>query len=768
MQAQIDVAIGDATLGLPVVIGCPFRPGELTDASNLSLQQPDGAPLEVAARPLLTWPDGSIRWALLAFAAKIPGLHTIGRSPLKSADSLSIQQKTDCVTLSNRLVTVQLSRTAGPIRRIEALGRVVLDRPEQLRFEVDDASTTHDKTREIRVLEANGQRARVRVEGAHFTAAGRRKLSYHLDVELWAGWPTLRLDYHFFNLEPGAESLAVNTLRLVFQPTLTGEPKRHYLQRRWGPFTRPRAVVNAGPVALRSDFSRDPAYVEDRAMLLDDTAYPHYLQALSLHTDDWLGIVGNDLAAYLRMDGLTEMKPKRIASDGDTITLDIWPTEAGPLQLPQGRSRRQTITLAFAEPTPEPAEVRRLLMAPLHEGRATIAPVYARHVGVFDVDRALSPGASVRFEKYLNRLMTLNFPTGMWDLGDNVEDNYTRNYIATGRQPLRPGVEPRDPMQPVSPYGYAHRDVDRHEPVWANNEYDLIHALCLEIARTGRTNLVKQVRDAARHNIEVDFIHYSDDPWQHHGSPAHSALHHFASAYPSHLWTQGLLEYYCLSGDPDALYVAELIGQTIIRNLRDAQRRKLLWGFNREVGWPVLALVHLYDYTRKPIYAEQLDEIVAFLMAFDRAGNKTPVNLSGVNPRHGMHRQIVSGFFGYASMVEGLDRYARITGREDLRAWLTQLLRDLHHAAASAHAAGEPQEVRRMITHGMAIGYELTGEEAFLRTGMVTLEEFLDTSLWTDPPGEFKAIAMIHRALTRFLHHAHTSGMLKQVEYRFV
>src|SRR5687768_12729739 len=123
MHPQIDVAAGDATLGLPVVIGCPFPRGELTDAAQLSLQQPDGSPVELSARPLLNWPDGSIRWALLAFGAKTSGLHTVLTTPGKSSDVVSIEQTPDGVTIGNCLVKVELSRRAGgPIRRIEAMG----------------------------------------------------------------------------------------------------------------------------------------------------------------------------------------------------------------------------------------------------------------------------------------------------------------------------------------------------------------------------------------------------------------------------------------------------------------------------------------------------------------------------------------------------------------------------------------------------------------------------------------------------------------------
>jgi hypothetical protein len=96
----------------------------------------------------------------------------------------------------------------------------------------------------------------------------------------------------------------------------------------------------------------------------------------------------------------------------------------------------------------------------------------------------------------------------------------------------------------------------QYEPVWTNNEYDSIFAVCTEIMRSGRADLWQQARWAARHNAEVDFVHYHDDPQQHRACPQHSYRHNRSGAVLSHFWTQGLLQYYCLTGDQDVLEVA--------------------------------------------------------------------------------------------------------------------------------------------------------------------------------------------------------------------
>jgi len=766
----IDVAVADASpAGWPATLGVPFTPGMLHDPAQLSLIAPDDEVRPLAARDLLRWPDGSVRWALLAFGARVTGEHTVAlQSATPVANEVApvqLTQGAEGMTLDNGLVRVELATGgAGPIHRIEAHGATLLDTPQQFQLRAGEASTAHETTRTLLVLENSPQRVRVRVEGGHFKAEGERCLSYRLDVELWAGWPSLRLDYNFINEEPGHEELQIENIAIAFQPQLGGEVQRHFRQMRHGHFTRPREVHTAEPVAIRADKTRSSPYIEEWPMMQDDGHYPPYLRQLVVDTAPWLGLVGGERSVYMEMQEFAAMRPGRIVSEGGELLLEVWPAAAGPLALPQGRSRRQTITLAFpATPDADTKLIEQLLHAPLHEGRAGVVPQWFRQTATFEQDKVLEPGTSGRFERYLTRLMVLDTPMDMFDLGDTIE-NYTNGSINGGRKYLKHGVaEPPNPMLVASAHGAEWVGNERFEPVWTNNEYDGLHALCSEIMRNQRHDLWKTLRLFARHNIEVDFIYYSDDPWQHHGSPAHSAYHRMASAYPSHMWTQGLLEYYCLTGDPDALEVATRLGDTIMRNFADAERRPLLWGFNREIGWPVLALVYLADITGEERFQTQAAEFADFLMNFDRAGNKNPVNLSGVNPRHSMDRQIAGSFFGYACMVEGLNYYAALHDDQELRTWLIELLTSLREAVWEMGGTGHGSGF--LLCQGMAIGYELTGDDEFLDAGMLFVEQLMDSNGWHSPAASVKPMATNYRAYIRTLHHAQRAGLLEEKQY---
>ena len=755
------------------VIGCPFPEGALTNAGELVVYGPAGR-VPTSVRALHQWPDGSVRWALVAFLADRAGAFEIAHDPAASSatadDAISFYEDGDQLILANGRMRIVLAREGvGPIRHITAGGQCYGASAEAFQFCVDDASTLHGRVQGYELLEHSLLRTRVRLFGDHRNAKGERRLSYRVDVELWAGSASPRIDYQFMHLEPGAPSLEIESMRFHGRLNVGDAPVHHFLQPSHGLRMQQRLVRTADPLAIRGDWSRSVPYLEGERPINDETAYPDYLINHAVEAGDWLGVTGGHGGAFLRVPDMLNMRPKRLAADGDAVTLEFWPREAGPMTLPQGRSRRQTFTLSFARIDAPLDTVRAIedhLRVPLHEGRATLDPQWLRAVNVFDQGRTLRYGRSPRFERYLNRVTTLELARGMFDHGDAAESGYFYTYSARGKQPRRPGVAAGpSPMRPDCPDAQQRVDTTRYEPVWANNEYDLIHALSIELMRTGRRDLWATLHAAARHNIEVDFVAFSDDPWQHHGSPAHSAHHNLASSYPSHLWTQGLLEYHCLTGDPDALEVAIKLGRTIVRNLKDPGRAEDFWGFNREIGWSLLALVQIMELTGDEQCSEQARELAEYLANYDRKRQDKPVKLSSADPLEEIHGQIASAFFGYASMVEAMDRYARLTQRDDLGRWLCELLVQVRDAAARLMCEGRLAEpLRRMVPHGMAIGYERTGDTRFLDVGMAVLESFFDSPDWIAPPREVKPSAMIHRSLVRFLHHIDTQGMLPHLD----
>lgn len=742
--------------GLPAVIGVPFERGAVMDAASLTAVSPSGRACPCAARALVSWPDGSVRWALLAVQALESGLHRIAPAQgacAPGAHPVTLAQADGTITLDNGLVRVALATDGpGPLREITALGHAYLARAKDLCFVVNEADTRQETERTLEVLEHSPLRARVRISGAHYSPAGKRLLHYRLDVELWANWPALRLDYHFFNLEPGQDEQDIHRIALEWDVNLGDETQWHFRQTNHGLLFDPREVFNPAPVAICADKVCGPAHVEDPAMLLDDTEYPKHLRPPLVGTGEWLGVGDGEHSLYLRMQDFLQTRPNRLASAGNGVELEFWPAAQGTLALPQGRSRRQVVTAVFSDGPLSDAEAERLTTALFYEGRATVDPAWLRQTGEFEADRLLPVGTHARFEKFFRRLVNLTMAQDMFDLGDTIDSGYSRTYIPV---PNNPTLRKNAPALPRVYQASAHNPLiewalpQLYEPVWTNNEYDSIFAVCTEIMRSGRAELWQQARWAARHNIEVDFVHYHDDPQQHRACPQHSYRHNRSGAVLSHFWTQGLLQYYCLTGDPDVLEVARALGDKIIENLTIPEMRQSFWGFTRELGWPVLALAHLMDITGDERYRRQLEEILNFFMDYQRPP--------------GYEKRMVPGLWAMSCLFEGADLYQRRTGDARVKAWLVEFTRKLCEATLELHREGAPLTI--MIPMVMAIGYEHTGDEQFLQAGMLCVEELMDTSSWPTPPNETKPMAVCYRGLVRFLHHAREAGLLDRLEF---
>jgi len=779
-KPTIHVAYGDPSpAGLPVSLGVPFPAGMLHAETPLAVESPGGELRAATGRPLAWWPDGSVRWCLLGFGAREAGPYQVRLwdAPVAPVAEVTLSQEGERWTIASDRLRVTVCETGpGVIGELVCDGHAYLAAPGDLHFCVDDASTRHEQQRTVRILEQSPLRVRLRVEGAHFRPDGARCLNYRLDVEVWAGWPTMRLDYQYFNLEPGQSEQRIDRIALDTAWNLGAETQRHFLQQNYGLFYISRHVFNPAPVALASDFSRSFAHVEDSAMLLDDVDYPFYLHAPLIDTHEWLGAGDTEHAVYLQMQDFLAARPNRLTSAENRLAAEVWPATAETLELPQGRSRRQTLTLAFVTreevaggtaklsnaPIQAPKGVAAKLTAPVFEDRASVDPAWIASCGEFNQDHFLPVGQHVRLEGYLARLVRLDLPVTKFDVGD-TNSHYNSSYAWINSDLVQP-LAGAPAMPRIFPGGSPTQTyLDCHEPVWTNNEYDVIHAFAGELMRTGRIELWPTLRHTARHNIEVDFLHYSDHRWLHRATPAHSARHTTTGAYPSHFWTQGLLEYYCLTGDIDALEVALALGDKTVENFADPELRAVLWGFNREIGWSILALAYLYDITREERFKPLLDEMVAYLIDFNRGGYSGAVNLSGGNDRQNLNRQIVGNFFGYSSMVEGVDLYADITGHADVESWLWKLCHDLVDEALNAAREGQLPGLN--FASCLNTGYERTGDERFIR--MMSL--LLDGSYWNsrgpDGGASVKPVASTYRSLPRLLGHAWRHGLLDAYEY---
>ncbi len=759
--------------GSPIVTGCPFPAASIPENCNgakIFFSNGDTVDAQVTELTPET-PDG-IKWLELSFIGTCKGLAGVKLTAPgeNKVDDLGVQENQDLL-LNNSLLQVALNKKGNkpPISIQWSGGTGTLS--TEIMVNGNSAKEIQNSKRSLRILRNGPVRCRAECSGQLFTDDGKPSFSYRIIVEIWKAISALRIDWMLSHELPGVMDVDVSSAGLLGDWQLgKGNTERVFLQPRYTAEYKTRIVRNPQPVSIIVDETGAAPHVQEYEMLMDDSSYPFYCQPAVENVPPWLQLHGVAGAVCATVKDFQETRPNALQSSGNRLDYFMVPDNK-VLRWPQGRRKQQNILFSFSDGDEDlkPRNLVSLAKSMYAQGHALPAPETLIHEKCFDLDRALNfePGQNLRLNNLLDSFCRdLKTPHEKWDIGDTSDLNYTLIYGAGPNQyfPLS-GVQ-----APHKRFGrglFPESTAVFIEPVWTNNEYDMIHALATEVMRTGKTDHFNMLHWAARHNIEIDFIVYSDDIRHNQASPFHSHFHNTKGAVTSHFWTQGLMEYYCLSGDDDALDTALALGNKIIEITHSGVTAN--WKFDREIGWALLALVSLMD-SGYGQFREEAEEIVTFLRDYDRKNFQGAVRLTGSREGLSLERQMIDCGFGYTSMVEALDKYQRLTKCEDMQKWMFDLLNDLKDALWSKVEDGEIPTVHNMIGMMMAIGFERTGNTDFLLGGELALEHYLDPAFPIKHPrgaenGQSKPCAMSYRALFRLLGAMQKTGRIGQYEY---
>jgi hypothetical protein len=505
----------------------------------------------------------------------------------------------------------------------------------------------------------------------------------------------------------------------------------------------PRDVCQRDPVRIR--VTGQGARVTDHAMVGEDPkTYPPYLQRGLDRVAPWVASADTQRLVLFWTPEPHGHSPQEWTVSNGRFTIDLIPASAAPTAFPQGRAKTHrwrwhfaaapAATTTSARPQDRPKSVIESL-ALLHQQPplAAVDPDWARACGVAQLDGSLAwtPARHPRFEGILNHLFDLKWPAGMMDWGDDVEPGYTQGYNASGMKPAG--------------------------AVWTNNEYDFLFAVLHQMLRTGQSRLWAVAERSARHAMDIDFMHYSDDPWLHHGSPAHCAGHTTAASYPSHIWTEGLLHYYYLSADREALETARLSGAFILRYMD--QRWWVFEETARESGWALIALAELYAATGETRFLEGARRIAALVI--DGTSGKDPLFPGDA-----------SFFIGV--LVIGLDRLHAIAPDKRLPVAIDRMLQwrlthrlspegiPLYHWDAGARMVNTREII---FPAALAIGYRHTRRKGYLDALWRCLQYWLDTDVFYGEAACTKHAAAVYRTWVESFHELAASGLLRRLEY---
>jgi len=673
----------------PVTFSLPFAQGALPNAGNLRVLDGSRA-LPLQTRVLSRWPDGSMRWVLAHVQADLPGdkparltYDDAATSPASAPARVSVQDDANGWRVNTGPLDVLISRSAFDLlHEVRLNGKTILEKGAMNGgFAYQSEGRRHDmaggRVESTEWVERGPLRALLTVKGRH---SGDNGLGFRVSLEFYAGKPWVRVQYQIIMDQP-RPCEAISSWDLRITPP--------------GRATRCEAALGHYRCNSAPGQPGDPKRIKINAETALYSAFESIPESyVSNCWADWdapdLG--GVALSVFQAMQNL----PKAVASSPDALEMELLPSDEPPLALQRGMAKTHSIQLHFHPPASPLIDLNlrsflfqlpcqpRLEAQTYAQAAAFHAPLPARR---YD-----------RLDYYLHH-RACNAPRafGILHWGDYVEHSYTAQGRGKGR------------------------------PVWCNGEYDPAHVYYFMHAIFGERWLRDYAAVSARHWMDVDLCHDSDDPLIRGGLFVHSAGHNTAGVGISHEWLCGLLDHYHFTGEAEALEAALSIGENILRHLdQPAYRDNPTLTSTRSMGWALRSLGPLWVETGDPRYRKACEFIADTFLAW--AGK-----LGGMTYTYTEHLHARIPFM-ISLTCESLRQWAAISGDKRVSDLIVRQARDLVD-----HCIGlgglmyykEPPFLHRRqpmlhVLPPLAEAWRLTGDPAFLRAAYRVVEAKLD------------------------------------------
>lgn len=731
--------------------GIPFPRGALASPDQIEVTDAAGTSLPCQGSVLSKYEDGSIQWLLLSFLAPVstepppdtPFAYLVPRSGecqfrfgqgVKSADfpgAMGVEEDEERIVVTSRRMRLVVPKGRfGMFESLEMEGREMVAAGDEndllvVSPEGEEFRASLDPTYKAVVEEQGPLRSVIKMTGRHTSLSGRTLLDYVVRVHVYAESTSLAIEHQFINCEEPEEGAEVAAISAVLSLALDGEVKRLVRHTDVG-YNRKTRYVEF-PWRADVHISYDWCTLAHPSVVGDSwDRYPYDIRTLCPlgMVEAWLGVGDGTAGLMTEIEGAMANYPKGIVSEGNRVAWGLWPTWAGLLHLNQGMAKTHRIVLTFYADSASTEKREKRIGACMSPVPMTVPFSWIRSTGVFGLEHVLEPCGEEH--PRVEFLLDVNFsksmpgptgwrhgwPVGMLDYGDAVDEHYNVSY-------------------------------ERHSfglrgEIWNNNEYDFIHSAMIQFFRTGSAERLHDAKIASKHLMDVDFIHYSPNPLRHHGVPHHSVNHTSGTVVPSHMFTEGLLEYYCATGDKEALSVAVAMGDHLLRTWEDR-----LWMADhsaREVGWPLISLATLYEVTREQCFLEGAQRAIQHFVkreeetgGYYNTGNDMFTNLIGWKKMHGF------------------------TGDDWLRDFMIE---QADKEMAWRYAFGSPRflEVLEYVHH-------LTGDRKYLEFGWRSLMRQMDMDRYWSQPRSHKAIGSRYRGQVHFFRLLKEAGLLHRFDY---
>jgi len=252
--------------------------------------------------------------------------------------------------------------------------------------------------------------------------------------------------------------------------------------------------------------------------------------------------------------------------------------------------------------------------------------------------------------------------------------------------------------------------------MWNNNEPTIDFMLWTNFMRTGQAKYYYAAQNMSKHTMDVDNIHWPKkrkfvgdindaiDYWNYEdeeestpylGIGRRHGDEHWTALLSAHVWVQGWIASYYITGDVRALEVAKMTGDTYINRI---------WGDHdlrgRRLYLSILNLVEIYDATKLEKYKKELDERIQILLSLqkEQGGN------------------LLLDRFGYSQnyVAQGLYKYWQLTNDNSVKKALIKHARWVKDVPPLNHE----MESYLATIYPLILGYEFTKNHIYLDEAM--------------------------------------------------
>ncbi len=652
-----------------IYFGAPFKKGAMPEARG-ALLNGGGNALPSDLRVLSRWDDGSVKWLFVRGMADLPKNAAIdyyfdtdkndrGKFEPVEFDGSAVKVGALKITLSDR-----------PNRIFESVNFKGRDLGECVSAPVltDASGAVCDyMTDRISIKENSPLCTVITLDGRH--TGGGKSYSSRINLTFYAEKNQFELAYMLTNTTSGPleiKSLSINHKRLS-APTRSAvaitNHETEYL-------TGGGAELEIGAERLLYEPNEHNAEVFYGSFFADSS-------------DDETGLCATIFQPQ-------QNYPKGLRSDKSGFCIDLVPEGSENIVMQSGMAREQKVLFHFHKNEDLKSLNSRSIIYQMPD-RPAISPKVFEESGAFE--NIFRGNTNDDIEIFLI----------------NKADEHARCYGM-----LNWGDSPN--------MGYTNQGRGGGELVWTNNEYDYPHACALMYARTGIRRYMDYLMVSARHQIDVDICHFSDDPRLYGGQWEHTNGHcKNGKIVCSHQWVEGLLDLYHLTGDVEAKRMAVGIGENVTRLLEAPMFQRGGRASARETGWALRTLTALYVETNDGRWLEKCDQIVGH---FKEWRDEYGLWLSPY-----LENTAIRVVFMISVAVGSLMRYYRIRPNTEIKDMIIAAVDDLLENARLDNGLFYYKELPSLKRNGnnplvleaLAAAYELTGDKKYLEAGLPTL-----------------------------------------------